>query len=168
MGMGVPRATQREGDTWGTPATLSGVGGARRERGSALTVSVLCGTGGTDGGSPPRQGRWRRAQPGDEGEMTREVPKVLGVWEDTPSDPHVLHLLLQHLLTSPPRLLLAPPFLLLLLLLGELLLDGRGLHKGNQLSQVCRDKGAPLSPPAPHPAKEQGTARGTRESHLGA
>lgn len=53
MGTGVPSTTQHEGDTWGIPARLSRVRGTHRERGSALTVSVLCGTGGTDGDSPP-------------------------------------------------------------------------------------------------------------------
>lgn len=76
----------------------------------------------------------------------------------TPSDPHVLHLLLQHLVASPPCLLLAPSFLLLLLLLGELLLDGCRLDKWYELPQVWGDK-EPLSP---HPRQGAGD-RGAQE-----
>lgn len=83
----------------------------------------------------------------DGGDDSGGPPKSLGCG-GTPSDLHILHLLLQHLVASPPRLLLAPPFLLLLLLLGDLLLNGCRLDERNQLSQVWGDKG-PLSPPRP-------------------
>lgn len=45
-GHGGPQHHSVKGDTWGIPAPLSRIGRTHRKRGSALTVSVLCGTGG--------------------------------------------------------------------------------------------------------------------------